>query len=106
MAKLKKNSKSFSFDFSSLDFTDPDDEQLQEVPHLSLTPACFENAEDLIDKLDYSKDYFCFVSGTFIFGDFIEALLYKYMLKPSKIYITTLGMSSENIDSIVNMTNI
>lgn len=102
--QVARKNKTFSFDFSSLDFTDPDDEQIQEVPHLSLKPVEFENAEELIEEIDYSKDYFCFVSGSFIFGDFIEALLYKEMLKPYKLYITTLGMSQENIDSLVNMT--
>lgn len=64
----------------------------------------FENAESMANEIDITKDYFAFVSGTFIFGDLIEALCFTKHLDPEQIYITTLGMSRENIDSIVNLT--
>lgn len=45
------------------------------------------------------------MSGSFIFGDFLELLLFVHDLQPSSVYITTLGMSENNVDSIVNMTD-
>lgn len=100
-----KNGKDFSFDFSSLDFDKKSEEQMQEVPKLNMEPVVFENAKQMAIKTDWSKDYFCFVSGSFIFGDLIEALLYAKKLKPSAVYITTLGLSKANADSIVNMVD-
>lgn len=104
MARRKRKGN-FDFDFSSLSFTDPDNEQIkQAVPHLSLKPVMFDNAVNMANEIDYTKDYFAFVSGTFIFGDFIEALCFTKHLDPSVMYVSTLGMSKENIDSLVNLT--
>lgn len=101
----KKKKQGFSFDFSALKFNAETQESEEEIPKLSIEPAEFENAEAMADRLDYSKDYFCFVSGNFVFGDFIEALVFKKDLAPSKMYITTLGMGQDNIDSIVNLVD-
>lgn len=100
-----KNGDNFSFDFSSLDFDKKSEEQMQEVPRLNTEPVMFENAKQMAIKTDWSKDYFCFVAGSFIFGDYIEALLYAKRLKPSVVYITTLGLGKQNVDSIVNMVD-
>lgn len=105
MARKQKKDDDFSFDFSSFDFTSKTEEEAREVPRLSLEPACFENAEEMANALDYGKDYICFVSGTFIFGDFLEALVLVKELAPKQMYITTLGMGKENVDSIVNLTD-
>lgn len=94
----------FSFDFSALAFGQSAPEE-REIPRLTTEPAAFENAESMADRIDYGRDYFAFVSGKFIFGDFIEALCYKKRLAPSAVYITTLGMSAENVDSIVNLVD-
>lgn len=94
----------FSFDFSALTFGQGAPEE-REIPRLSTEPVAFENAERMADRIDYGKDYFAFVSGKFIFGDFIEALCYKKRLAPSAVYLTTLGMSAENVDSIVNLVD-
>lgn len=105
MAKRKKND-GFSFDFSALTFTGTKiEEEREEIPKLSTEPVAFENAEQMADSIDYEKDYFAIVSGSFIFGDFIEALCFKKELAPSEICITTLGMSQDNIDSIVNLVD-
>lgn len=101
---MKNTDFDFKFDFSSLTFEK--EREAQEVtPRLNTEPVMFENALDMLDNIDISKDYFCFVSGSFIFGDFLEALLYHKKLAPSVMYITTLGMSAENIDSIYNLTH-
>lgn len=79
------------------------DEDFVKLLSLNTAPVAFENAQLMADRIDYSKDYFSIVSGSFIFGDFLEALIFKKSLAPSKLYITTLGMGSDNVDSIVNI---
>lgn len=95
------------FDFSSLSFDgeeEQQEEQAQQIPRLSLAPVSFDNAEEFAEQMDFSKDYFCFLAGSFIFGDFLEALCFRKELNPSVMYVTTLGMSAENADSLVNLT--
>lgn len=104
MKRKKNNNTGISFDFSALTFTNPTDDR-EEIPKLSTEPAAFENAEQMANSIDYDKDYFAFVPGNFVFGDFLEALCYKKRLAPNEMYITTLGMSQDNIDSIVNLTD-
>ncbi len=110
MARKKK-----VMDFSSLDLNldalgdwGGDEEKAEKefirAARLNLSPVTWENAEAAADAIDYNKDYFALLSGRFIFGDFIEVLIYKKELMPRRVYLTTLGMSRENIDSIVNIT--
>lgn len=103
----KKQTDEWSFDFSSLDFDYEPKKNQEAIPinRLNVEGVAFENAEKMVNSLDYSKDYFCFVAGSFIFGDFIEALIYQKELMPTAVYITTLGMSENNIDSIVNLVD-
>lgn len=101
--KRKRRSDGFSFDFSSLTFGNT--QEIEDIPKLTTEPAAFENAERMAASIDYDKDYFALVSGSFIFGDFIEALIFKKQLAPSSVYITTLGMSKDNVDSIVNLVD-
>lgn len=110
MARKKK-----VMDFSSIDLNldalgdwGGDEEKAEKefirMARLNLSPVTWENAEAAADAIDYNKDYFAVLSGRFIFGDFIEALIYKKELMPRRVYLSTLGMSRENIDSIVNIT--
>lgn len=104
MPKRRKKRDGFSFDFSSLTFGGQSEEEIEEIPRLNLKPVAFENAEAMADSIDWQKDYFAIVSGSFIFGDFIEALHFKKKLNSNAVWITTLGMSENNVDSIVNLT--
>lgn len=104
MRRRKKKETGFSFDFSALKFSNQAEDET-EIPKLSTETAAFENAEAMADRIDYGKDYFCFVPGNFVFGDFLEALVFKKRLMPSEMYITTLGMSQDNVDSIVNLVD-
>lgn len=104
---MARNNMNFdlNFDFSSLTFETQTEQEIREIPKLNIEPVMFENAEAMVDSIDYSKEYIAFVSGNFIFGDFIEALVFKKELKPDIVYLTTLGMNKNNIDSIVNLTD-
>lgn len=103
------------FDFSSLSFDfdlfgDSDDEdketrELIKTAKLSFRPVVFENALDMAKEIDLTQDYFALVSGAFVFGDLLEALCWKKALRPKKLYVTTLGLSPDNVDSLVNMTD-
>lgn len=62
----------------------------------------FSRAKDFADKIDLGPGArtFAWVSGNFIFGDIIEALILQRHVWPRNIYISTLSMSQENIDSL------
>lgn len=89
----------FNFNFERK--TDPVD--FIKTAKLHPRPVMFENAQALADKINYEDDYFFITGGQFVFGDFIEALILQKDLKPSSVYITTLGLNENNIDSIVNI---
>ena len=96
----------FKTDFSSFDFEIPSgtDEPV-EIPKLAYEPVLYENAEAFADAIDLNKDYMALVAGTFVFGDFLEALLDRKELAPDRMFITTLGMSQDNVDSLVNLVD-
>ena len=54
-------------------------------------------------KITAGARYDCIVSGSFIFGDFIEAFLTLNNCRATHMTITTLSLSQENIDSLANM---
>lgn len=94
----------FNVDFSSMSFAVGNDpgEVAEKLPKLNHRPVRYENAMDLAKSMEYGQNYVVMLAGDFIYGDFIEALLYEKQLFPSKMYIATLGMSRENIDSLYN----
>lgn len=61
----------------------------------------YENAEQLAKtlRIETGVRYDCLVSGSFIFGDFIEAFFTTTPCHTSRLVITTLSLSQENIDS-------
>jgi hypothetical protein len=68
----------------------------------------YENALDLANDIgDVPEGYRAFVilSGRFIFGDFIEALIVKNNWLVNDLTISTLSMSVDNVDSLANLTN-
>ena len=96
-----------NFNFSSLDFS-PQGGKADGtgIPKLSLEPVMYDNALTMAQAIDYgNQDYFAIVAGSFIFGDLIEALCDVHDLKPKAVYLTTLGMGSNNVDSIVNLVD-
>lgn len=65
----------------------------------------YEHAVDMARDVDFSPGMrmFAFVSGNFVFGDFIEAVVEMRKLSIRRIAIHTLSMSEENIDSLRNV---
>lgn len=54
-------------------------------------------------RLDNETETFAFVSGNFVFGDFVEALVDLGMLSVRRMSLMTLSLNDENIDSIRNI---
>lgn len=67
----------------------------------------YSNAEHLAKDIKISKKdrYFVIVNGSFIFGDFIEALVVLNNYHIKKMTISTLSMSENNVDSLANLLN-
>ncbi|MDR1022886.1 MAG: hypothetical protein LBL94_06420 [Prevotellaceae bacterium] len=65
----------------------------------------YENADRLARELTVNKGERAdvFVSGSFIFGDFIEAYIVQRNAKVKRMTITTLSLSQENVDSLHNL---
>lgn len=102
----------FSFDFSSLEFDFSGKKKQEEADEVgeflrsakvNRVPVEYENALDMAKAVNMQDDYFCIVGGSFIYGDFIEALCDIHDLQPKRVNVTTLGMGEENIDSLVNI---
>jgi hypothetical protein len=62
----------------------------------------YDNAVKLAKEIHIDKGirYDCIVSGSFIFGDFLEAFLVNNNAKAVSMTITTLSLSQENVDSL------
>jgi hypothetical protein len=56
-------------------------------------------------SLKKNERYFFVVNGSFIFGDFIEALIVNNNWKIKSMTISTLSLSENNIDSLANLIN-
>ncbi|TXD47359.1 hypothetical protein [Polaribacter sp. IC073] len=63
----------------------------------------YKNAKQLANDVDIEARNFCIISGNFIFGDFIEALLVENKRKAEVLTISTLSLSQENVDSLHNL---
>ncbi len=67
--------------------------------------VCYDNAVKMAKelRLDFGQRFDAFVSGNFIFGDFIEAYLVEQVCKAKTMLISTLSMSQDNVDSLANL---
>ena len=73
-----------------------------EIPEHKLK---YKNAEDLAKDIKMEPDmrYYIVVDGTFIFGDFLEAVLVLNNIRVKSMTIATLSLSQNNIDSLANL---
>lgn len=99
----------FGEEFAGFDLVFADEEESQYVkPKLrAMHSSCirYENAERLAAEHPIGKGdrYDCFVSGSFIFGDYIEAYFVKHNIRARKLTISTLSLSQDNVDSLANL---
>lgn len=72
-----------------------------------LGEVSYEHARDFVDGLDLSEGYraFAFVSGNFVFGDVLEAMVERRKVAPRLMTVQTLSMSEENVDSLRNVVD-
>lgn len=72
---------------------------------LKRSQVMYDNAYRLAEDLPWEKciRYDAVVSGNFIFGDFIEAFIKKNNAKVPRMTISTLSLSQDNVDSLVNL---
>ena len=65
----------------------------------------YSNAQKFVKNLKFAVGdrYDCIVSGSFIFGDFIEAFMTENNCRAETMTISTLSLSQENIDSLHNL---
>jgi len=111
---LSFNASDFEFEFNQEDFTidfstDAEFEtgliKPRLRPEIKQEHLKFQNAEKLAKNIGITENFrvFAIVDGTFIFGDFIEAFIVQNKLFIKELTISTLSMSQENIDSLVNL---
>ena len=67
--------------------------------------VAFENAEAFARQIDLTPGarMFAWVSGNFIFGDIVEALITARQVGIKRLYLCSLSISQENIDSLKNV---
>lgn len=67
--------------------------------------ATFESAEAFARQIDLAPGArtFAWISGAFIFGDIVEALITARRVGVKRLYIASLSFSQENIDSLRNV---
>lgn len=102
----------FDFDVTKLDVADGDDGlgcPRYLLPRMYKTqirkPVLYEYAEEFAERFDFAPGYreLCFVSGNFILGDVIEALVSLDKVDIKRLTIQTLTFSQENVDSLWNV---
>ena len=111
------NEISFDIDINLNDFADIEinisndfDSRVHKPPRvkeLSDKNIKYKYAHQLANDVKIEKDcrYNVVVNGSFIFGDFIEALIVNNNYHVKKMTISTLSMSQNNIDSLANLIN-
>lgn len=89
-------------DFMPADETEETRYTTPKAVHMNSDYVMYDNALKLAKelKVDYGQRADAFISGSFIFGDFIEALLVHHQIKAVKMTIATLSLSQENVDSL------
>lgn len=62
--------------------------------------AFFKNAKKFAEVIDLTKRTTCFLGGSFVFGDAVEALIMDRGLEVEKLTIFSYSMSENNVDSL------
>lgn len=99
-----------AFDMDSLagfDFADDSDGVKTRIRRPILRPPDpveYRHAQDMAaaTRLEKGAGLYAFVDGTFIFGDYLEAL-FERGIRADELYICTLSLSEDNVDSLKNI---
>ena len=76
--------------------------EFQEIPARRVKYKYAEQfAKDMV--IQPGCKYFAYINGTFIAGDFIEALIVNKALKVKRLAINTYSLSENNVDSLANL---
>lgn len=89
-------------DFLPADETEETRYTLPKVVSMKEDFVLYDNAQKMARelRLGFGERFDAFVSGSFIFGDFIEAYLTTQNACAKKMTISTLSMSQNNVDSL------
>ena len=89
-------------DFMPADETEETRYTLPKVVSMKEDYVLYDNAQKMAKelRLGFGERFDAFVSGSFIFGDFIEAYLTTQNACAKKMTISTLSMSQNNVDSL------
>ena len=65
----------------------------------------YKNARELVKSMNIRKNHniYAIVNGSFVFGDFLHALITYYNLRLKELTISTLSMSFKNVDTLVHL---
>jgi hypothetical protein len=98
-------------EFEAGDFTITDGIKPQSTRYIKPTfyskpaKADYKNAKALVEEIHLApgEQFHSIVKGDFIFGDFIEALIYGKDVIVENMHLSTLSMSQNNIDSLAGL---
>ena len=98
-------------EFNASDFTITDGIDAQTTRyikpkfHSNPAHADYKNARALVNDIHLApgEQFHAIVRGDFIFGDFLEALVYEKNVTVKNMHLSTLSMSQNNIDSLTGM---
>jgi hypothetical protein len=78
--------------------------KMREIPERMMK---YELAQQLAKDVtpEAGMRHFCFLSGRFIAGDFLEAWIVEHNIHVKELTVSTLSMSEANIDSLANLIN-
>jgi len=109
------------FDIDMNDFEGPDDSEFDfsfetekkryinpGKKKTTTKPVKYRNAMNLakhIGNIQRDDRFFIFLDGNFVFGDFIEAWIIHNNYNVLEMTISTLSLSQNNVDSLVNLIN-
>lgn len=97
-------------DVSLIDFIASDETEetryiKPKIVHMQSEQVMYDNAVEMAKSIDITEGerIDAFVSGNFIFGDFIEAFLTTKNARAKEITVSTLSLSQNNIDSFAEL---
>lgn len=82
--------------------------KIRRYPRPAPSAVRYERAEEMAESLPdiaEGETVFALVSGNFIFGDLLEALMVNRNWYAEEMIVATLSLGQENVDSLANLVN-